>query len=722
MTMRFVTESAPGDADAAEPLALRVLLIEDDPDDGFLILEELRRDLGLDDVDHVQSLAAAEVRLAEGSYDAVLLDLGLPDANGLETYERIKLIDHSTPVVILSGTHDADLARAAIRSGAQDFIPKSAANTGLLKRVIQHAIERAEANELRVAQSTLFEALLANTLDSVYVLDAQGAVIHVQRSAGDDEEGTPVGARVEDLVHADDRARWLGAFHRVIQGGVDTRTDITLQMLRPRGLRWIELRMTNLLRHPAVRGVVINGRDITERRNFEQRLEHQAMHDALTGLPNRTLMRDRIDVALARGQRHETTSAVFFLDLDRFKTVNDTSGHDGGDQLLIAVSRRLSAAMRSSDTVARYGGDEFVILADEIDGVDDVDALAARIEASFSAPFVLGDQKIFCTASIGVSIAQHGDKTSETMLSEADAAMYQAKRAGRACTEIFDQDLKQQLQLQRMLEQELHEAIDGEQLRAYFQPVIDVTTGTIRACEALIRWEHPHRGLLEPADFMHAAEDSGLVVGIDRWILARACEAAVRWQQTFSVRLDIASNVSAATIVDPGWLAFVEQTLRGTGLAPNRLHLEITETGLLQHPELAAASVKALRALGVSVLLDDFGTGYSSLAHLQRLSLSGIKIDRSFVAGLGVRASDTIIVRSTINLAHDLDLMVTAEGVESVDQLAILDTYGCDLVQGYFLDAPQPAEKLEERFRDSDQRTMVWRSLLDDVGYDRAWR
>ena len=720
--MQFATESARSDADVADASALRVLLIEDDPDDGFLIVGELERDLGVGVIDHVESLAEAAAGLAEHSYDAVLLDLGLPDASGLETYERFKLIDQSTPVVILSGAHNADMARAAIRSGAQDFIPKSAVNTGLLMRVIHHAIERAEANELRVAQSTLFEALLSNTLDSVYVLDGLGVITHAQRSVTDDAVGSPVGTKVEDLIHAEDRQRWLSAFHRVIQGGVDTRVDITLRMLRPRGLRSIELRMTNLLGHPAVGGVVINGRDITERRNFEQRLEHQATHDALTGLPNRTLMRDRIDVALARGQRHETTAAVLFLDLDRFKTVNDTAGHDGGDQLLVAVSRRLAASMRACDTVARYGGDEFVILADEINGVDDVVALAERLESSFNEPFVLGDQKIFCTASIGVSIARHGDKSSETMLSEADAAMYQAKRSGRACTEIFDQELRHQLHQQRLIETELHEAINSGQLRAFFQPVIDVASGTIRACEALIRWEHPERGLLEPSDFIHVAEDCGLVVGIDRWILVQACEAAVRWQESFGVRIDIASNVSAATIVDPSWVGFVEQTLQRIGLDPGRLHLEITETGLLRHPELAEASVKALRALGVAVLLDDFGTGFSSLAHLQRLPLSGIKIDKTFVAGLGVRASDTIIVRSTINLGHDLDLTVTAEGVESVDQLAILDTYGCDLVQGYFLDGPQPAEQLEERFINSDQRTTVWRSLLDDVGYDRAWR
>ncbi len=699
-----------------------MLLVEDDPDDAFLILDELNREFGAGAVDHVFSLAEATDRLDEKSFDVVLLDLGLPDSNGLQTYERFSGVDQTTPVVILSGDRNADIARAAIRAGAQDFIPKSAVSNGLLARVIRHAIERAEANELRREQSSLLEALLSNTLDSVYVLDADGGITHIHRSGTDDADRTPLGTRVGDLVECDDKERWFRALQRVTQDGAEARIDITLQMFRPRGLRWIELRMTNLLRHPAVGGVVVNARDITEQRTFERRLEHQATHDALTGLPNRTLMRDRIDIALARGQRHETTAAVLFLDLDRFKNVNDTSGHDGGDQLLVDVGRRLAATVRACDTVARHGGDEFVILADEVDGVDDVDALAARIEATFAEPFLLGEQKVFCTASIGISIARHGDKTSETMLSEADAAMYQAKRAGRARAEIFDQGLKLELQRQRLLENELHNAVNDEQLRVHYQPLIDVASGTIRGCEALIRWEHPRRGLLSPADFMDIAEDTGLVVGIDRWILRKACETAVRWKDEFGVRLDISSNVSALTIVDPGWSDYVDRTLRETGLDPGRLHLEMTETGLLQYPELAEATLVSLRALGVAAFLDDFGTGYSSLAHLQRLPLSGIKIDRSFVAGLGVVASDTIIVRSTINLGHDLGLTVIAEGVESVDQLAILNSYGCDLVQGYFLDRPLPAEQLEERFVSTDHRTTVWRSLLDEVGYDRAWR
>lgn len=702
---------------------LRLLLVEDDADEASLIVDDLRGLASPLEVESVGTLREALDAVSTATYDVLLLDLGLPDCNGLDTFRAVAAAASTAPIVILSGRADDDeTSLEAVRLGAQDYLSKSAIGTGLLGRVVRHAIERAEVESLRRVQGELFQAFVSNSLDAVRVVDAAGLITSARPITGDHAADDLIGRSNTEFVHPDDRCQYETACASLVADGMGASTELTLQLRGPKGYRWMAVRLTNLLDHPVVSGIIINARDITDRREFEIRLRHQATHDALTGLPVRSMARDAIGAALDRGVTVDDFIAVLFLDLDRFKVVNDTRGHDIGDELLIAVAARLRSVLRGSDVLARQGGDEFVVVAHEMHGIDDAMALAKRAQDALREPVHVGDHVLYVTASVGIAVADDAEQTPESVLSNADAAMYEAKRAGRDRVRVFDLPLENELHVQRDIEAELRTALDSDQLSISYQPILDVQTRTIRAVEALVRWEHPTRGLLSPADFIPVAEETGLIGSIDRWILGQACEQVAAWAAQLGVRIGVNVNMSSTTAIDKGFPAYVDGVLRRCDMAPGSLCLELTETAFILYPTQAEANLIALRSLGINVALDDFGTGFSSLTHLQRLPLTGIKIDRSFIAGLGIRASDTIIVRSTANLGRDLDLVVTAEGVENMDQLAILATFGCELAQGYMLDRPLAAADLERRFVESDVRTTVWRSSLEEVGYDRARR
>ncbi len=702
---------------------LRLLLVEADDRDATLIADDLRMATTPFEVETVRTLRAAIDAVTTSSYDVLLVDLGLPDCNGPDTFRAVAAAAPSTPIVVLGGRTDDDQAsREATRLGAHDHLPKAAIGTGLAGRVMQHAIERAEVERLRRVQGELFEALVASSLDAVRVVDTGGLITYARPGAGDHAVDDLIGRSNAEFVHHDDRGQYETACASLVEAGKGASTELTLQLRGTKGYRWMAVRLTNLLDHAGVDGIIVNARDITDRREFENRLRHQATHDALTGLPVRSVARDAIGAALSRGVTVDDFIAVLFLDLDRFKVVNDTRGHDIGDELLIAVAARIRSVLRGSDVLSRQGGDEFVVVAHDMHGIDDAMALAKRAQDALRPPVHVGDHVLYVTASVGIAVADDADQTPETVLSNADAAMYEAKRAGRDRVRVFDLPLENELHVQRDIEAELRTALDTDQLSISYQPILDVQTRTIRAVEALVRWEHPTRGVLSPADFIPVAEEAGLIGSIDRWILGQACEQVAAWTAQLGVRIGVNVNMSSTTAIDKGFPAYVDGVLRRCGMAAGSLCLELTETAFILYPTQAEANLIALRALGINVALDDFGTGFSSLTHLQKLPLTGIKIDRSFIAGLGIRASDTIIVRSTANLGRDLDLVVTAEGVENMDQLAILATFGCELAQGYMLDRPLAAEDLERRFLESDVRTTVWRSSLEAVGYDRSRR
>ena len=439
--------------------------------------------------------------------------------------------------------------------------------------------------------------------------------------------------------------------------------------------------------------------DITERRRAEGELARLALHDDLTGLANRTLLMDRLTRIPRSRPGHTGSTAALLIDLDEFKLVNDTYGHGAGDELLRQVADRVCAVAGEPHTVARLGGDEFVVLCEDLEDAGQAVEMAERIREVLTPPFLLEADEVFVTASIGIA-ATPGTAIDE-LLRDADVAMYRAKDRGRARYEIFDDRLRSAAVSRLRVQNDLHVALSRQDLRVLYQPVLDLRRGTVIGAEALVRWQHPTRGLLGPAEFIEVAERSGLIVPVGEWVLRESCATAAQWRDGTST---VAVNVSARQLGDPRLVDAVRSALADSGLAPQRLSLEITESALMEDPEAVLDTLVALKSLGVALAIDDFGTGYSSLLYLKRFPVDALKIDRTFVDGLGADPEDSAIVTSIVSLAAAVGIVAVAEGVETVIQLRELERLGCAYGQGYLWARPEPAGDLERRFRMQAER------------------
>ncbi len=436
--------------------------------------------------------------------------------------------------------------------------------------------------------------------------------------------------------------------------------------------------------------------DVTEQKLAEEQLKHDAFHDTLTGLPNRALFMDRLQQTVNAAQRNEDyLFAVLFLDLDRFKIINDSLGHFVGDQVLITIGTRLAKLLRPGDTVARLGGDEFAIL---LAGIDDGEAaihIAQRIQSKLPEPLRVAEQEVFSTASIGIVISSAEYQDPDRIVRNADLAMYQAKANGKARYEIFDTVMHEATIRHMQMENDLHRALQRNEFLLHYQPIFSLTENRITGVEALIRWQHPTKGLVYPDDFIHIAEESGMIAEIGNWVLREACSMVKSWQQlTFAPLLTINLNLSSKEFT-PGLLHQTKQILEDSGIKPSILRLEITETTIMDNPDSSIALLKELKALGVGLQIDDFGTGYSSLSYLHQFPIDALKIDRSFVMRMIQEPENLEIVKTIIDLAHNLKMDVIAEGVESHQELAMLRSLKCEYVQGYFISRPVAAEELE---------------------------
>jgi len=445
---------------------------------------------------------------------------------------------------------------------------------------------------------------------------------------------------------------------------------------------------------PTISGII---RDLSDQKRFEAQLSHQVLHDPLTGLPNRVMLTDRLEQALARVRRRERMFALLFVDLDRFKSVNDTLGHTVGDQLLVEAASRIESAVRETDTVARLGGDEFVVLCEDIEGVHQAADFAERIITALQKPFVFGTDESRVSASIGMALSADGDESAEEILSNADIAMYRAKGNGRSRYELFDEAMQLWVTAQVALEAALREAVPRNELRLFCQPFISADTGMVRGFEALVRWERPGFGLVAPDAFIPMAEEAGLMLDIGGWVLEEACRHAAEWWRRWPERrLGIAVNLSQRQLLTGDILGLVTGALERTGLPPDMLTLEVTESALLDD---AVGGVDVilheLRTLGVNLSLDDFGTGYSSLTFLRTFPINIVKIDKSFVDALGTEREDLAVMAALIAFARNLDLHVVAEGIENHEQLAKLLALGCPYLQGYLFSLPRPIEDVD---------------------------
>jgi diguanylate cyclase (GGDEF)-like protein len=434
--------------------------------------------------------------------------------------------------------------------------------------------------------------------------------------------------------------------------------------------------------------------DITDRKAMEHELVHQALHDSLTGLPNRALLTDRLVQGIEGSRRRGSKIGVMFLDLDRFKTVNDTFGHATGDELLIHVANRISGVVRPGDTVARNGGDEFVVVCDDI-SVLETEQMAERAIATLSKPFSIWNHEMTITACVGIAISDE-NATPESLLRDSDAAMYRAKERGRGSIELFDEELRTRVERQIETESALRQALERNEFTVYYQPVVDLLTGAMVSAEALLRWEHPERGAIMPDEFIPLAEETGLILPIGAWVLEQACWQLVKWRRTVpSMSVSVAVNLSVRQTAAPDIAGVIQDVLRRTGARAEDLCLELTESIFMEDVLYFERALDSLKALGVKLSIDDFGTGYSSLSYLKRFPVDAVKVDRSFVDGLGSDPHDSALVAAILAMAAALDLEVTAEGVETPDQLANLKKLGCQRAQGFYLARPMPAADLD---------------------------
>jgi diguanylate cyclase (GGDEF)-like protein/PAS domain S-box-containing protein len=540
--------------------------------------------------------------------------------------------------------------------------------------------------EVRVSEER-FRSLVQNSSDMVLVLDLPGRVAYVSGACERILGMTAAELRVTDLGSLMDPSE-VETVRQIMSAAIQRPEPTAPIELRARHVdgqwRYLEVVGTNLREHPAVGGVVLNVRDVTERRQAEAELAHHANHDSLTGLPNRPLFLERLADSLLRNRGSDERPAVLFLDVDRFKLINDTLGHEIGDQLLVQVAQRLRTAIGAEHTVARFGGDEFVVLCEP---PGDPVQIAGDVLVTFEQPFVLGGQTYFVSASIGVASPEGGHSLPAELIRDADTAMYRAKELGRGRLEIFDEAARVRT------EHLLRGAAERGELRLFYQPVLDLKSGVVVGAEALVRWQHPQRGLIGPGEFIETAEETGIIVSIGQWVLQTACRQAALWARR-GEPIDLAVNVSARQLADEDFLSTVLQALEQPESAGERasgITLEITERVLIRDPESVGQRLADLKKAGLKLSMDDFGTGYSSLSNLRRYPFDSLKIDQRFVSGLVDREDDGTIVKAIIALAQGLGKTVVAEGVETAEQLALLRELGCDMAQGYHVGRPQPA-------------------------------
>jgi diguanylate cyclase (GGDEF)-like protein/PAS domain S-box-containing protein len=500
-------------------------------------------------------------------------------------------------------------------------------------------------------------------------------------------------------VHPDDLESLKSAIaaHR---DGMTPHFEIEHRMLHRDGrYRWMLSRGT-AVRDAAGKATRMAGSqtDITARKEAEDQLLRDALQDGLTGLPNRLLFTDRLERSLTRIDRDQFHQfAVLFLDIDRFKGINDSLGHGVGDQLLMAFAGRLASCLRPSDTVARLGGDEFTVLLEDPHEPDDAVTVATRILEALKTPFNLSSQEVFVTASIGIALSSTGYSRPQDVLRDADTAMYRAKAMGKARFQIFDSAMHLGAVKLLQIENDLRRAIDRCEFELHYQPIVGIDNCALRGFEALIRWRHPERGLIAPADFIPVAEETGMIVPIGRWVLQEACRQAADWQMTFPNQpICVSVNISGRQFSQPDLVDQVTSALRQSKLKPVHLILEITESVVMQNPEVTITMLGRLKDLGVQLNIDDFGTGYSSLSYLQRFPVDTIKIDRSFVTRMSERAENAEIVRTIVSLAHNLNMKVTAEGIETPEQLSKLQELHCESGQGFLLSRPLSATAVAE--------------------------
>jgi diguanylate cyclase (GGDEF)-like protein/PAS domain S-box-containing protein len=680
-----------------------ILLIEDNPGDARLI-KEMFKEQGYQSIElkHVECMKDAESFLGDRSADIILLDLLLPDAQGLDAVRRAHAAAPDVPLVVLSGLDDESMAIQAMQDGAQDYLIKGQIEPRELLRALRYAVERKVIEESLYEEKERAQVTLDCIGDGVISTDIAGNVRFLNMVA---EKMTGwslkevIGRSMADVFQIVDADTRMTIPDPMMNAADDKNRTVnppsSCALVRRDGSEiFIEDSIAPIHDHGGgVIGSVLVFRDVSKARAMADLIAHTAEHDFLTGLPNRLLLKDRIGQAIALAQRNQGKAALFFMDLDGFKHINDSLGHQIGDELLQSVADRLRDGIRAPDTVSRQGGDEFIVLLQGIDRPESVAIAAQRLLSSIAEPFILGQKNLHITASIGVSLYPDDGADAETLIKNADTAMYQAKENGRQSFQFFASEMNVRAVERQSIEEDLRLALERGEFTLNYQPKINLATGAMTGAEALLRWTHPVRGSVSPAQFIPIAEDSGLIIAIGAWVLREACRQTQAWKNDGLHVGTIAVNVSAIEFRNENFLEGLFTILNETGMDPKSLELEVTESVLMRNPSVTASTLKQLREHGVQIAIDDFGTGYSSLSYLRKFPLDSLKIDQSFVRQISDSTDDTTIVSAIISMGQSLGLRVIAEGVETAEDLAFLKGRRCEEAQGYFICRPIPAEQ-----------------------------
>jgi diguanylate cyclase (GGDEF)-like protein/PAS domain S-box-containing protein len=670
-----------------------VVVVDDSDDDAELIARELRRGGWQPEYRRVDKQRDLEHTLRHDPWDLVVADYSLPQLDAFATLRIVREIAPDLPCIVVSGRTGEEAAVETMQRGAQDYVVKHRlARLGpVVERALRDAHERrtqAETEESLHELELRFRAVVDSAMDAVVTVGDDGAIETFNPAAqrlfgwaADEAIGRPVTTLLADPADAVFGPDADGV-HREVTGRDKSDRTFPLEL---------SISAARLGGRPISTWIA---RDISDRKAVEAQLAEQALHDPLTRVANRTLLVDRIANVLSRtSRRSSAAAALLFLDLDHFKAINDTLGHAAGDEVLRVVAKRLAALVRPADTIARFGGDEFVVLCEDVTDHGGAERIAQRIADALDAPIVVGDTDVVVSASIGVAVVDDPALEVETLLRDADAAMYRAKERGRDRFEIFDHDMRRQAAVRVELEHSLRRALDDGQLRVHYQPQWSLLDGSLLGVEALLRWQHPLRGLLGPRDFLHVADDSGLLVPIGAWVVEQVCADAPHLALAGPVAPRVWLNVSARELMHRDLVRRVQTVLSRADHAVS-IGIEITENALMTDPGAAVVATRQLEELGVAIAIDDFGTGYSSLSYVKLFPVDTLKVDRSFVQGVAEDLHDRAIVAAIVGLARALGLTVVAEGVETPEQAAALTRLGCTGAQGYHFAAPAPLDEI----------------------------
>lgn len=680
----------------------RILIITGKPADAEILKDVLgkARD-GPFEIEWLTQLSLGLERLIKGGIDAVLVDLSLPDSEGITTFDQLFAAVPHTPIMTLSEGDDDVLAIEAVERGSQGYLSKGHFKSYLVPQALRNIIQRKAVEEAFYKEKARAEIALNSISDAVICTDLSGNIDYLNIAAEnitgwsrDEARGQPIG-QVFKLINGVTRLPACNPVEHVLEQDIPMGLNADTVLVRRDGSEAPIEDSTSPIHdwNGKLTGAVIVFHDVSAAQAMTMKMSHLAQHDFLTNLPNRVLLNDRIAQAITSAKRGNAELAVLFLDLDNFKHINDSLGHETGDNLLQSVTQRLSDCVRSSDTVSRQGGDEFVILLTGGKYGEDAAVTADKILVALGLPHKVGKVELHITTSIGISVYPTDGHDVETLIKNADTAMYNAKEKGRNNYQFFRSDMNTRAVERQFIESNLRRALEKQEFVLFYQPKVNLDTGMITGAEALLRWIHQDWGMVLPERFVKIAEDCGLIIPIGRWVLREACSQAKRWLDEGLAIVSIAVNISALEFHQKNFVEGVRNILAETGLDPSYLELEITESVLMGDADASSTILQQLKDMGIQLAVDDFGTGYSSLSYLQEFPIDVLKIDQSFVHDIGPAANNGIIVSAVIGMGNSLKLRIVAEGVESEEQLEFLKANFCEEGQGHIFSLPLTADK-----------------------------